>query len=79
MKAIWEALESIVQILYNIGNFAGDIILNTGKAMNVITKVASESMELIHTLPDFLQIFATITIIISVTYLILGWAAGKSD
>lgn len=79
MKAIWEALQSIADMLVNIFEFIISLVLNTRNAMTGIIKAASESMELINTLPNFIKVFASATVTISIIYLILGWSAGKSD
>lgn len=79
MKALLDALQSIADIIFNIGEFIFTIVKNTQTAMTTIVQVASESMELVNNLPTFIQTFATITVIISITYLLLGWNAGRSE
>lgn len=79
MKAIIEGIQSIADMLVNVFEFIITIILNTRTAIMGLVKASTESMELINDLPTFIQSFATITIIISIIYLLLGWSAGKSE
>ena len=79
MKAIIEGIQSIADMLVNVFEFILTIILNTKTALMGLVKAATESMELINGLPVAIQSFATITIVISIIYLILGWSAGKSE
>lgn len=79
MKAIIEGIQSIADMLVNVFEFIITIILNTRTALMGLVKASTESMELINGLPTFIQSFATITIIVSIIYLLLGWSAGKSE
>lgn len=78
MKAIINGIQELANGIVNVVEFIINIVKNQTRAFQVIAKVASESMELINDFPDYLQIFATITIMVSFIYLILGWSVGKS-
>lgn len=79
MKAIIEGIQSIADMLVNVFEFIITMVLNTRTAVMGLIKAATESMELINGLPVAIQSFATITIIVSIIYLLLGWSAGKSE
>lgn len=79
LEGIFNGIKTGVEGILNIGEFIINIVKNQAKAIQIIGKVASESTELINQFPDYLQVFATITILIAILYLFLGWNAGRSD
>lgn len=81
-------MESILQFLESIGsavdtglNFFKQLINNLHMLVEYIGLAASTSYNLVASLPTWLQVFGTATVLICVLYLILGrqTGGGKSD
>lgn len=81
-----EGLGSIVSGLKNIIKFIkffiriiNQLLNNTTRVIKYVLAIVPKIYAYILTMPAFLQIFATITIGVSVAYLLLGREHGKSD
>lgn len=79
LEGIYNGLKAGVEGILAIGEFIINIVKNQGKAIQILGKVATEAAELINEFPDYLQVFATITVLISIIYLFIGWNAGRSE
>lgn len=84
--SIGNFIDIVVQGFTNIINFISRLVdglnmifHNTTKVISVSMKLLPKLYEMISTLPDYILVFAQLTIGISVMMLILGREHGKSD
>lgn len=78
MKGILSGLKNILDFIKLFARFMNNMLNNTWKVLKWVGAVASKTGAIILTLPDYIQIFATITITVCILYLILGRSHGKS-
>lgn len=76
---IRDCLQTIIDFFTTIWDFITNLINNTILLAEYIVTATGISYETIDSLPDFIKGFATITILVSVLYMILGRESGVSD
>lgn len=79
MKALINGVKNIIQFIQFFIRIINQILNNTTRVIRYVLAIVPKIGTLILTLPPYIQIFGTITIGISVAYLILGRTHGKSD
>lgn len=79
MKAIKNAIETIINFFESIWDFITGIVDNTVMLLDYLGVVAELCYDTIASMPTWLQAFGTITILISVLYMILGRQGGKTE
>lgn len=78
MEFITNFIDWIVNIVTSVYDFLVNIIDNTILMVKYIGVASTMAFNLITSLPVWLQAFGTITITISIVYLIVGRSSGKS-
>lgn len=76
MQFLIDSFDFIVNTIKTVWDFFTSILTNTAKMLDYITVVANLAYSLIASLPLWLKSFATITIFISILYLILNRESG---
>lgn len=79
MKAIVEGLKNIILFIKFAFRIVNQILNNTTRVIRYLLAILPKIGTMILTLPPYIQIFATMTIGISVAYLLVGRTHGKSD
>lgn len=79
MKAIVEGLKNIILFIKFAFRIVNQILNNTTRVIRYLLAILPKIGTMILTLPPYIQIFATMTIGISVAYLLIGRTHGKSD
>ena len=79
MKALISGVRNIITFIEFIIRIINQILNNTIRVVEYCLAILPKIGTLILTLPPYIQIFGTITIGISVAYLLLGRTHGKSD
>lgn len=79
MKAILEGLKNIILFIKFAFRIVNQILNNTTRVIRYLLAILPKIGTMILTLPPYIQIFATMTIGISVAYLLIGRTHGKSD
>ncbi len=77
MGKIISAVKGLFEIVQLIFNLITGFLSNLVKLFYYLTKALSNALIFVGTLPSWLQIFGTITISISVMYIILGREGGS--
>lgn len=78
LEDVYDAVETIVEFFETIYDFIVDFIDNMLLLFEYIGKASSMAYSFIATMPTWLQSFATITIVVSVVYMIIGRTGGGS-
>lgn len=76
MQFLIDAFDFIVNTIKSVWDFFISILTNTAKMLDYIKVVSDIAYSLIASLPSWLVSFATITIFISILYLILNRESG---
>lgn len=79
MKAIVKGIKNIIDFLKFAIRIVNTILHNTLRVVKYLLAILPKIGGIILTLPPFIQIFASITIGVSVAYLLVGREHGKSD
>ena len=79
MKGILNAFDFIISTIKSVWAFFMGIVDNTILLVKYVGKALSLAYECVEQMPAWLQIFAFVTISVSVLYLILGREGGKSN
>ena len=79
IKGVIQAINNIREFLVTIIKFINSVFKSIGIALQIILNMIVKIYIWIATLPVWLTAFATITLIISAIYFIVGRQAGKSD
>lgn len=78
-KALVDGLKNIVLFIKVLYKLVVNLVTGVYKMLSWVMAVVTKVVAIILTLPDYIQIFATITLTISIIYLIVGRNHGKSD
>lgn len=76
MQFLIDSFDFIVNTIKSVWDFFTSILTNTAKMLDYIKVVSDIAYSLIASLPSWLVSFATITIFISILYLILNRESG---
>lgn len=76
MQFLIDAFDFIINTIKSVWDFFTSILTNTAKMLDYIKVVSDIAYGLIASLPSWLVSFATITIFISILYLILNRESG---
>lgn len=81
MDYLIDLFDTIFTMVETAFNFLGNLVSNLGMLIQYIGIASTTANNLVVSLPTWLQTFGTVTILISVLYLILGRSTGgdKSD
>lgn len=72
VRAIGKAVKTLVNFITTVFDLIGSFVKQLGYMLTALTKVASIVTATIAYLPDWLKMFATLTLTICTVYLILG-------
>lgn len=78
VKSIGKAIKTIVNFITTCFDLIMSFVRQIGYLLTTLSKVANICKDTILYLPDWLKLFATLTITISILYLILGRNQGDS-
>lgn len=79
MQGILNAFDFIISTIKSVWAFFIGIVENLILLVKYIGKALVLAGQCVSEMPTWLQVFATVTISVSVLYLILGREGGKSD
>lgn len=79
MQGILNAFDFIISTIKSVWDFFVGIVENLILLVTYIGKALVLAGQCVAQMPTWLQVFATVTISVSVLYLILGRDGGKSD
>lgn len=79
MKAIVSGITNVIKFIKFFIRIINQILNNTTRVIRYLIAILPKIGSIILTLPPYIQIFATMTIGISVAYLLIGRTHGKSD
>lgn len=79
MRGILNALDFILSTIKSVWDFFIGLVENLILLVKYIGKALVLAGQCIAEMPTWLQVFATLTVSVSVLYLILGRQGGKSD
>lgn len=79
VRAIGKAVKSIVNFIGTAFDLIKSFVHQLGLLLTALVKVTNIVKDTILYLPDWLRVFATLTLIICIVYLILGRNKGGAD
>lgn len=79
MTGIINGLKNIITFIKFFVRIINQILNNTTRVIQYVLAIVPKIYAYILTMPAYLQIFATITVGVSVAYLLIGREHGKSD
>lgn len=79
MKAIVQYFSNIWYFITTIAKFIWHTISNIGIFIDYANEINTFVLEFIDTMPTFIQYFALLTLLISILFVLLGRAGGKSS
>lgn len=79
IQAVVDAISNLIEFIKILWMFIVNIISSLITALAYIATIIPKVLTLIATLPSWLIAFATITLGISVAYIIVGRQGGKSE
>lgn len=79
MEWLTDFVDFIINTITSVWDFFTGLLENIGVMLEYLGVVAELCYSTIDSLPTWLQAFGTVTILISILYMILGRQGGKSD
>lgn len=79
VRAIGKAVKTLVNFITTVFDLIKSLVHQLGLLLTALAKVSSIVKDTILYLPDWLRLFATLTLTICIIYLILGRNKGGAD
>lgn len=79
IQAVVNAIKNLIQFIKVILQFIGNLISSIVVALNILAQLIPKIFIWIATLPNWILVFAEITIGVSVAYFIIDRKTGKSE
>lgn len=78
MEAIVDAIENLIEFIETLWEFIQSIFAGITVAFDILGRIVTMAIEFLLTWPPYISAFATVTIIISVVYFVIGRETGKT-